>query len=149
MSQEHNSDQWRLGFLLQAQLGWDSYEIRTETRLRLPDGRYYVPDTCVVPLALLQPRARAPRGLEVFDSPLPLVIEVWSPSTGEYDVEEKLRHYQERGDLEIWRVHPYDETITTWVREPDGRYTETFYAEGSASPRHLPGVTVTLADLFR
>ncbi|MEP6871059.1 MAG: hypothetical protein ABI939_04320 [Anaerolineaceae bacterium] len=33
--------------------------------------------------------------------PLPFVAEVWLPSTGEYDVDEKFPQYQRRGDLEI------------------------------------------------
>jgi Uma2 family endonuclease len=44
--------------------------------------------------------------LELYVEPLPLVVEVWSPSTGQYDVDEKLPEYQRRGDLEIWRFHP-------------------------------------------
>ena len=60
--------------------------------------------------------------LEVYDQPLPLVVEVWSRSTGDYDVEEKLAVYQQRGDLEIWRIHPYERTLTAWRRLPDGSY---------------------------
>ena len=51
-------------------------------------------------------------------------------------------------DAEIWCVHPYDRTVTTWVRLPDGAYQETRYREGSVRPVALPNVTVALADLF-
>ena len=86
--------------------------------------------------------------LEVYDQPLPLVVEVWSRSTGDYDVEEKLAVYQQRGDLEIWRIHPYERTLTAWRRQPDGSYDETIHREGVVSPTALPGVEIDLAALF-
>ena len=86
--------------------------------------------------------------LEVYDQPLPLVVEVWSRSTGDYDVEEKLAVYQQRGDLEIWRIHPYERTLTAWRRQPDGSYEETIHREGVVRPTALPGVEIDLAALF-
>ena len=79
---------------------------------------------------------------------MPLVVEVWSPSTGDYDVETKLQEYQRRGDLEIWRIHPYEQTLTAWRRQPDGSYTETLYRGGRVQPVALPNVTIDLDDLF-
>ena len=79
---------------------------------------------------------------------MPLVVEVWSPSTGDYDVMTKLQQYQFRGDAEIWLVHPYDRTLTAWRRRPDGSYSETLYREGSIEPVALPGVCIELASLF-
>ena len=37
-------------------------------------------------------RQRAERAgrLEVYDDPMPLVVEVWSPSTGDYDVDDSF-----------------------------------------------------------
>ena len=89
-----------------------------------------------------------PQRLEVYDEPMPLVVEVWSPSTGDYDVEEKLREYQRRGDLEIWRIHPYKRTLTAWVRQPNGSYSETLYRSGTIRPTNLTGVEFDLAGLF-
>jgi Uma2 family endonuclease len=86
--------------------------------------------------------------LEIYDQPLPLVVEVWSRSTGEYDVEEKLAVYQQRGDLEIWRIHPYERTLTAWRRLPDGSYEEVIFSEGIVHPVALPGVEIDLAVLF-
>jgi Uma2 family endonuclease len=77
-----------------------------------------------------------------------LVVEVWSRSTGEYDVEEKLAAYQQRGDLEIWRIHPYERTLTAWRRLPDGSYDETIHQEGVVSVAALPGVEINLTALF-
>ena len=118
-------------------------------RLRISIGAYYIPDLCVIPLALERQKfEQMPDRLEVYDEPLPLVVEVWSPSTGDYDVEEKLREYQQRGDLEIWRIHPYERTLTAWRRQPDGSYTETLHKSGTVHPVALPGVTIALESLF-
>jgi Uma2 family endonuclease len=67
----------------------------------------------------VRPKRGSP-GLEYYEQPLPLVVEVWSPSTGEYDIDSKLPEYQARGDKEIWRLHPYERTVRSWQRQPDG-----------------------------
>ena len=86
--------------------------------------------------------------LEIFDEPLPLVVEVWSPSTGGYDLDAKLPEYQRRGDAEIWRLHPYERTLTVSRRLPDGGYAETVHTGGVVRPIALPGVAVDLDALF-
>jgi Uma2 family endonuclease len=86
--------------------------------------------------------------LAIFSGPLPLVVEVWSSSTGDYDVDTKVSVYQQRGDLEIWRIHPYERTLTSWQRQPDGSYQETMHRGGSVAPIGLPGVTIDLGTLF-
>ena len=93
-------------------------------RLRTSSGSFYIPDVTVVPSSNNR-RAREERSLrlEVYEEPLPLVVEVWSTSTGDYDVEVKLQEYQRRGGAEIWRLHPYEHTLTAWRRQPDGSYT--------------------------
>jgi Uma2 family endonuclease len=87
--------------------------------------------------------------LAIFSGPLPLVVEVWSSSTGDYDVDTKLPVYQERGDLEIWRIHPYARTLTSWQRQPDGSYQETIHRGGIVTPVALPGVAIDLETLFQ
>ena len=79
---------------------------------------------------------------------MPLVAEVWSEPVGDYDVEEKLREYQRRGDLEIWRIHPHERTLTAWRRQPDGTYLETLHRGGAVQPAALPGVAIELERLF-
>ena len=73
---------------------------------------------------------------------------VWSRSTADYDVNTKIPEYRRRGDLEIWRIHPYERTLTTWRRQPDGSYTETLYREGRVPVVSLPGVFIEIAELF-
>ncbi len=76
------------------------------------------------------------------------MVEVWSPSTGGCDVDTKLPEYRARGDQEVWRVHPYQRTLTTWRLRPDDTYDETVYREGVVRSASLPGVAIDLATLF-
>ena len=149
MTMAHNSIQRRMSLQLVRQLAEDRYEVATNsTRLRIPGGDNYVPDLVVLPTVLMAQLVGSP-ALEGYSDPMPLVIKVWSPSTGEYDVETKLPQYRARGDLEIWLVHPARRDITAWRRESDGSYSETTYAKGEVPVRALPGVKVKLESLFR
>ncbi len=91
---------------------------------------------------------RDPNRLAVYDDPVPLVIEVWSPSTGAYDTRTKLPLYRARGDREIWFAHPVERTLTAWVREVDGAYAETVHTGGGVASTALPAVRVDLGALF-
>jgi Uma2 family endonuclease len=150
MSFEHNHVMTRLFSRLDCQLDEREFEIRCNIgHLRRSSESYYIPDVHVIPAALFQAgRQRNPRSLEAYGTPLPLVVEVWSPSTGDYDVETKIPEYQQRGDLEIWRIHPFERTLTAWRRQPDGSNMETLYTEGSVQPVALPNVVIDLASLF-
>jgi Uma2 family endonuclease len=148
MSVDHNRLATRLLIRLANQLDDSEFDVRINMgRVRHSGGSYYIPDVYVIPVELVRPMRGRP-GLEVYEGPLPLVVEVWSPSTGEYDVDTKLPEYQRRGDLEIWRLHPYDRTLTAWRRQPDGSYNESQYTGGIVRPVALPGVAVDLDTLF-
>ncbi len=90
MSADHNQATSRLfGWLFQ-QLDPDEFQVRSNLgTVRRSSERYYVPDVHVVPIDLVR-RQLGNQRLEVFVQPLPLVVEVSSPSTGDYDVETKL-----------------------------------------------------------
>jgi len=149
MTTEHNAAMNGLTHQLDRQLDWNEYVVRTNSgRLRVSTGLYYIPDLCVVPRAYERRLRERPGTFEVYDEPMPLVVEVWSPSTGNYDVEEKLREYQRRGDLEIWRIHPYEQTLTAWRRQPDGGYERSVQQGGTVQPVALPGVPIDLDRLF-
>ncbi len=148
MSLEHNRAMTKLLFVLMQQLDPARFDVRCNAgHVHLATQSYYIPDVFVIPVALQEP-LRGTRKLETYDAPLPLVVEIWSPSTGGYDVETKPREYQRRGDLEIWRLHPYDHTLIAWRRQPDGSYTESSYSGGIVAPVALPNVTVDLDTLF-
>jgi len=149
MTFAHNWLEMKLGYMLMSQLDWSVYQVRVDAgRVRRPSATYFIPDVFVVPTAYTIPLLDQHDVLEVYDQPLPLVVEVWSRSTGDYDVAEKITVYQQRGDLEIWRIHPYERTLTTWRHLPDGSYEDAVYSEGVVHPVELPGVAIDLAALF-
>jgi Uma2 family endonuclease len=84
----------------------------------------------------------------LYIDPIPLVVEIWLPSTGGYDIGENLAGYQERGDEKIWRIHPYEKTLIVWRRQADGSDTETVYDGGTVEPVALPGVRLDLDALL-
>ena len=148
MTEEHNDLAAELAYLLRHQLKRSEYRLRINAgHVRRSETSYYIPDVTVLPAdAALQQRGTGK--LETYSVPLPLVIEIWSRSTGDYDVRDKLPEYRQRGDLEIWFIHPYDKTLTAWRRQQDGSYREEVYRGGVLSPVTLPDVTIDLDALF-
>ena len=148
MSAAHNELGMMLGHMFMTQLDRNLYRVRVDSgKARRPESTYFIPDVFVVPTAYVTPLLDQ-RVLEVYDQPLPLVVEIWSPTTGAYDIDEKLAACQQRGDLEIWCFHPYERTLMAWPRQPDGSYRDFLYREGIVRPIALPGVEIDLALLF-
>jgi Uma2 family endonuclease len=146
---EHGYLIFRIGFLLQLHLDYRRFRIAiNDWRVRRSPGTIYIPDLVVVPTNYGREFAGQPGRLAIFSQLLPLVVEVWSRSTGDYDVAAKIPEYQRRGDLEIWRIHPYEQTLTSWRRLADGTYHETVYHEGLVRPDALANITIDLAELF-
>jgi Uma2 family endonuclease len=148
MTQEHNDVAVLLTFRLQSQLDWKTHRVRSNAgRLRAGAGNEYVPDVMVVPAEA----SLAQRGnlkLETFPNAVLFVAEVWSKSTGEYDVDTKIPDYLARGDAVVWRVHPYERSLTAWTRRPDGGYDEARHNSGTVAIASLPGVSIELESLF-
>jgi Uma2 family endonuclease len=117
-------------------------------RLRVSPVSYFIPDVVVIPAAYKVPFEDDPRALNAFAEPLPLVVEVWSRTTGAYDVATKLQAYRARGDAEIWFIHPYERTLTAWRRQGDGEYVEDTYRGGAVIIASLPGVSIDLDALL-
>lgn len=150
MSLAHNRSISRLSRQLLPQLDEQMFEVRINGgHLQRSESTFYIPDLFVVAANQVAEVEDRPGVLETYAQPLPLVIEVWSISTGTYDVEDKLPEYQRRGDLEIWRVHPYERTLTIWRRRSDGGYDRSVVAGGIIRPIALPGVEIDLDALFR
>lgn len=149
MTSRHNWLGEKLAFMLMSQLNWSEHQVRSDAgRVHRPGATFYIPDVFVAPTAYVRPFLDRHDVLEVFDQPLPLIVEVWSRSTGDYDLEEKLAVYKQRGDLEIWYIHPYERTLTTSRRLEDGTYEEALFRGGSVNPVALPGVSIDLEALF-
>jgi Uma2 family endonuclease len=79
-----------LGHVLRLQSGRERYRVRVNMGRVRHTSSYYVPDLFVVPIELTAAYLGAPEWLEVYDRPLPLVVEARSPLMGRYDVEKKL-----------------------------------------------------------
>ena len=149
MTMAHNDIQHVLAFAIVRDLDDQRFTVRiNSTRLRTPSGDNFVPDVVVVSLDVLEQLVNS-SALEGYAEPMPLVVEVWSPSTGEHDVETKLPQYRARGDLEIWLIHPHRREIIAWRRQNDASYSETTYTRGDVRVQSLPGVKVRLESLFR
>ena len=148
MTYDHNNVAMNLVFQLMQQVDRAVFQVRHNSgHVRRSSESYYIPDVFVFPTKLAEP-LRGRIVLENYREPLPLVVEIWSPSTGDYDIEVKLLEYQRRGDLEIWRIHPYERTLTAWRRQPDGSYVEGVHVGGVLEPVALPNVTIDLDNLF-
>jgi Uma2 family endonuclease len=148
MSWDHGRIVTRLLSWLDQLLDPAEFVVFTELRVRRPAATVFLPDIMVVPTSYGEPFRDRPGTLAIFTEPLPLVVEVWSLSTGGYDVDTKLPVYMRRGDLEIWRIHPYERTLTRWVRQPDGSYVETVHHDGPITPAALPTVAIDIGRLL-
>ena len=149
MAAGHNIAQRTLVYQLIRQLDENEYVVSMDVgQVARATVSYYLPDVFVIPAAAVDALRRRPRELEVYRDPLPLVVEIWSPSTGTYDIDEKLPEYIARGDLEIWRLHPFLRTLTAWRRRPDGGYDKVEFTGGVVRLHALPGVTVDLEALW-
>ncbi len=152
MSFGHNRVLRKLGRLLYQQLDPAQFDVSINaSRVHQPEEVYYIPDLAVIPVALTEAYRGRWDALEVYGDPLdplPLVVEVWSPTTDAYDIDAKIPSYQARGDREIWRVHPFNRTLTAWRRQLNGSYAESVFRAGTVQSSALPGVTIDLDALF-
>jgi Uma2 family endonuclease len=149
MTASHNQIGIDLALSIMQQADRHEYTVRVDSaRTKRSDETYYIPDVFVVPTRLVAPQLGRSDRLEIYEEPLPFVVEVWSPSTGDYDVDAKLPEYMKRGDYEIWRVHPYERTVTAWQRRADGSYDEIIFRGGTVHLHALPEVVIDLDKLW-
>jgi Uma2 family endonuclease len=148
MTWDHQVVMIELAYQLRQQLPKHSYRVQAESRVRRPEATVLQPDVMVIPEHYGDEFRNQPGKLAIFSRPLPLVAEVWSVSTGEYDVMAKLPIYMQRGDEEIWIIHPYEKTVTSWRRQLDGTYSSSIHQEGVIRPVALPDVVIDVAELF-
>jgi Uma2 family endonuclease len=144
----HELAQYGLFYQLVAQLNPDEYEVRAGAGRVASSTSFYVPDLFILPRAHLAALAGQEQSFHSYREPLPLVVEIWSPSTGTYDIDKKLPEYTARGDQEIWRLHPFERTLKTWRRRPDGDYDVVELTGDVVELHALPGVVIDLDKLF-
>jgi Uma2 family endonuclease len=149
MSFAHNRGSLELYDSQRAQLDKNRYLVSANlARLHNPHDTYVIPDVVVIPVDLTRDFRMRPRSVEIYTEPVPLLSEFLSSSTGKYDVEGKLEAYKERGDREIWIFDPDHRFLTAWRRRDDGGYDNLVIREGNISPIALPGVVISLDDVF-
>jgi Uma2 family endonuclease len=149
MSIEHDYVMHELCYELRRQIDPTVYWVRQNfTLVRRTSRNYMIPDVLVIPLAERERDRSRWRELSIYDRPIPLVVEVWSPSTGNYDVTFKLAEYRRRGDLENWFIHPLQRTLTIWRRRDDGEYDTEVVTTGIVRPFALPDVAIDLDALL-
>jgi Uma2 family endonuclease len=149
MSMKHDDVSFHLGYLLQSQFDRSVYRVNVNGgKTRYTPRNYYIPDVVVIPTAFVRPFLNDPRAFNAFAEPLPFVAEIWSRTTGDYDIAAKLPLYRARGDEEIWFLHPYEPTLIVWRKQPDGTYTETHEHGGIVPVASLPGVVIDLDALL-
>jgi Uma2 family endonuclease len=149
MSVDHNQSVWELLRQLLPQLPPSIYQLRSNGgHLAVPGANSFVPDLFVLPVETLARMTPEQRRFERYADPMPFVVEIWSPSTGTYDVDRKIPGYQARGDLEIWRIHPFDQVILIWRRQDDGRYVESEARGGTIALHAVPDETIGLDALW-
>ena len=149
MNMKHGDVAAYLGFRLADQLDRSVYRVNVNGgRARVSPRDYYMPDVVVIPAAYQIPYEHDPEAFNAFAEPLPLVVEVWSFTTEPYDFAAKIAGYRQRGDLEIWFIHPFEQTLTAWRRQPDGSYSETYYERDIVPVASLPGVSIDLDALL-
>lgn len=115
----------------------------------IPGGDSYLPDTALVPAKLTEELHRDPWQFERYSDPLPFVAEVWCPLSGNYDIDAKISGYRMRGDAEIWRVDPFDNSVRIRRRQTDGSYVESIERSGLIALHTRPGVQIDIDDLFQ
>lgn len=97
LSMKHDNVSFYLGLVLANQLDRGVYRVDANGgKTRLSSRNYYIPDVVVIPAAYQTPFEHDPRAFNAHADPLPLV-EIWSLTTGHYDVATKLPGYRERG----------------------------------------------------
>ena len=149
MSIKHDNESFLLGHFLQNQLDWREFRVNVNGgKTRYTERNFYIPDVVVIPASYQLPFEDNPRSFNAYTEPLPFVAEVWPPSPGDYDMAAKLPLYRQRGDLEIWFIHPYERTLTVWRKQPDGSYSENQYRGGIVAVASLPGVEIDLDALL-
>jgi Uma2 family endonuclease len=78
-----------------------------------------------------------------------LVVQVLSPSTAQYDRQEKYQAYENNGVTEYWIVDPLHETLEVWHLRDEGRYNRqgAFACEDSFESAVL-GEAISVKAIF-
>lgn len=82
-----------------------------------------------------------------------MIVEILSPSTQKYDLNDKFNIYEASGVKEYWVVSPKEKAVNVFILQDNGKYDEgSVYDELGGKKdvpvQTLPGLTLTLNDIF-
>jgi Uma2 family endonuclease len=78
-----------------------------------------------------------------------LIVEIESPSTAKYDMNEKFSLYERSGVREYWIASPKDKSVTTFILQPNGKYDKGKVYKNGKIPVHIFGdVEFDLNEIF-
>jgi Uma2 family endonuclease len=78
-----------------------------------------------------------------------LIVEIESPSTAKYDMNEKFSLYERSGVREYWIASPKDKSVTTFILQPNGKYDKGQVYKNGKIPVHIfEGVKMDLDEIF-
>ena len=126
----HGRTQILIGICFEAWRKKFSLYASSETRLKLREDRYLIPDVSVF-------RPAPPPGIP--DTPPFVVIEILSPDDRMSDVRDKLEEYKAWGVPHVWLVDPHSRRMYT---------CEAGLAETATLKIPELGVEITAADIF-
>ncbi|MDR3267387.1 MAG: Uma2 family endonuclease [Tannerella sp.] len=80
-----------------------------------------------------------------------MIVEVLSPATLKYDMNDKYRIYEAAGVKEYWAIAPKDKSVIVFLLQKNGEYAEgIMYNEKSNIPvQSLPGLEIEANELFQ
>ncbi|NDV58352.1 Uma2 family endonuclease [Bacteroides sp. 519] len=81
-----------------------------------------------------------------------MIVEILSPSTRKYDLNDKFNLYELAGVKEYWVVSPKEKDVNVFILQDNGKYdVGTLYESDQQKEvpvKTLPGLVLTLNDIF-
>jgi Uma2 family endonuclease len=80
-----------------------------------------------------------------------MIVELLSPSTRKYDLNDKYKLYEASGVEEYWVVDVRGRDVTVFLMQENGTYAEGMvYTDNVHIPvQTLPGLEIEMAELFQ
>jgi Uma2 family endonuclease len=116
--------------------------IGSKSTLKLPNGKRSEPDLVIVPPRVTQDDD------SIYEGVPNMVIEILSPSTREYDLNDKRKWYQENNVPEIWFIDLEERSVSIESIQLDGTSTEKKYLGNIIKSKVLGILKVKFEDIF-
>ena len=127
------------------QIFYAPFDVRLPKDGETADDKIYTvvqPDICVV----CDPAKLDDRGC--LGAP-DLIVEIQSPATAKYDLNDKFFIYEEAGVKEYWIVFPLDKEIVVFLLQENGKYDKgTIYQQGKVPVRIFDGEKIDINEIF-